>query len=224
MALQPTPLTYVRGLQLGAVQLRQAVDELRSHAGLACGLPYQRVVVGRIAQAEVGAQVDDAIGQRGEAARCGSSRCRAAGRGTADRTSRAPPSARTSACVRLRRLGCVKWTNWPSSRSLVTCCHLEVRMRQRQAQQLAAGVAGGADDRNCERSVTWSVLIGVNPERYADAPSASEIDARCGWSPSGQPLAASQPSRRHRRGRSPPCARGCSRWSARCCCGTPSCS
>ena len=90
----------VRGLQLRAMQLRQSVDELLQPRRAGVRLAIPRVVVARIAQPEVGAQIDDAIGQRDEADRCGSSRCRAAGRGTAGRTSRRPRCARTSAaCV-----------------------------------------------------------------------------------------------------------------------------
>ena len=50
---------------------------------------------------------------------------------------------------------------------------LEARMRQREAQQLAAGVAGRADDgRRIKR-------FGHELTGCTDAPSASEIDARC---------------------------------------------
>src|SRR5687767_4238116 len=56
---------------------------------------------------------------------------------------------------------------------------LEPGMRERKSQQLAPGIAGGAHDRN--------------GSHYADAPSASEIAARCGCSPSRHPFAAFHP-------------------------------
>ena len=58
-------------------------------------------------------------------------------------STRSSASARTNfSVVRRRRLGCVKWTNCPSSRSLVTCRTSNVRMAEQQPQQFAAGIAG----------------------------------------------------------------------------------
>ena len=56
----------MRGLQLGAMQLRQAVDELREPVRTGVRLAVPPVLAGRIAQPEVGAEIDDAIGERGE--------------------------------------------------------------------------------------------------------------------------------------------------------------
>ena len=82
----------------------------------------------------------------------------------------------------------MKWTNWPAQPLAGHLLDVDLRMAEQQAQQFAAGVAGGADDGNRE-SIASSML------GYADAPSAASGILRCGsGSPLGQPLAAAQPS------------------------------
>ena len=201
------------------MQLGQAVDERSSQAGLACGLPYQRVVVGRVAQAEVRAQIDDAIGERRRTDRCAPWRCRAAGRGTAGRTcssaSRPHELQRASARREVGMREVDELAVEPLARDLP---HVEVRMRR---------AAAAAARRRCSRTRRrWRRIDAIGhrascyDRRAFGERNRGHVRRRC--PPASRWRRSSRPSRPS--GRSRPCAPGCSRWSARCCCGTPSCS
>ena len=135
----------LRGLQLGAMQLRQAVDELRQPRRIRVRLAVPLVVAGGVAQAEVGAEIDDAIGERRElidpAHRAAVRQAEEQQIAFLDRFRSHELQLRAFAKIRMREVD--ELAVEPLARDLL---HLEMRMREREAQQFAAGIAGGADD------------------------------------------------------------------------------
>ena len=134
-------------LELGAMQLGQAVDGDVEELGDRVLEAVPARVVGRVAKPEVGPEVDDggAAGRPGRAR--ASRRRRGGGPGTRRRRrgARSPRSGRSSA----------RWAWWsPIGLVLAVAAgqpdDLHVRMARQQADELAAGVPGRADDADAD--------------------------------------------------------------------------
>src|SRR5687768_3721034 len=100
---------------------------------------------------------------------------------------------------------------------------LELRMRERQTQQLATGVPGRTDDGDgnqvsaeCRMQSAECRMVTLRLPRQARSMRGGPVRPS-----SRSPHSTPAP---RRRGKSPPCARECSRWLAQCCCETPWCS
>jgi len=142
----------MRRLRQGrTVQLGQAVDEPAEPVGLRVGMSIPAVIVTGVPEAEVGAEVDDARGERGERVDAGHGTAVwqakeqqiAGGEAVCGRKleARAPPK------VGVREVH--ELTVEPLAGDLL---HANVRVLQQQAEQFASGVAGGADNRGGDRA------------------------------------------------------------------------
>ena len=135
----------LRRLELGAMQLGQAVDEFRQPRRIRMRLAVPRVVAGGVAQTEVGAQVDDAIGERRKLIdpphRAAVRQAEEQQVALLDRLRAHELQLRSLAQVRMREVH--ELAVEALARDLL---HLEIRVSEGEAQQFAAGVAGGTDD------------------------------------------------------------------------------
>jgi hypothetical protein len=128
-------------------------------------LPVPGVVSGCIAQAKIGAEIDNAIGDRGELVdpshRTAVRQSEKQQIALLDRLRSHELQLCSLAEIRMREVH-----ELPIEPLAGDLFHFELRVREGQTKQLASGVPGGANNRD--------------RDHQADAPSASEIDASCG--------------------------------------------
>jgi hypothetical protein len=129
------------------MQLRQAVDEFRQPCRIGVRLAVPRVVIRGVAQPEVGAEIDDAVGERREVI---DPSHRAAVRqpeeqqiAFLDRLRAHELQLRALAEIRVREMH--ELAVEPFARDLL---HLEMRVGKGETQQLAARISRRANNRN----------------------------------------------------------------------------
>ena len=134
------------------MQFRKPVDKFLEPRRIRMWLAVPRVVAGGITQAEVGAEIDDAIGDRRElidpAHRAAVRQAEEDQIAFLDRLGAHELQLRASPQIGMREVD--ELAIEPLAGDLPD---LEMRMREREPKKFAPGVTGGADDRNGETGI-----------------------------------------------------------------------
>jgi hypothetical protein len=151
--LQPAPVTGARTCDAVAVQLRDAVDPLTERLWMGMRLAVPRLVIGRIISRW---SLERSMIRLGRSSNS-SARCVPLGQAQEDHIAPDTSSYLTNCrSVRLRRFG-MRGRDGLARQRLAARDHFgDPRVAEQEAQELAPGVATGADDARLQRAAAAS--------------------------------------------------------------------